>query len=107
MSLETLQIGEEGWNHLDLKSHELFETISWMLEETNMTPADVAENLMPKSDDDNAETCLTNLIKALQNSKEIANRNSELNGEDTDIRSSDGESGGGSSDEHGRIQRSR
>lgn len=47
----------------------------------NMTP-DVAENLMPKSDNDSMEIHLTNLIKALQNTKEIVSKKSELNGED-------------------------
>ncbi|KAM0005808.1 putative AAA+ ATPase domain, ATPase, AAA-type, core, AAA-type ATPase domain-containing protein [Helianthus debilis subsp. tardiflorus] len=59
-------------NYLDLDSHELFETISRMLAETKMTPADVAENLMPKSDEENAEVCLKNLIKALEEAKEEA-----------------------------------
>ncbi|CBI34993.3 unnamed protein product, partial [Vitis vinifera] len=36
-------------NYLDLDSHHLFASIRRLLEETNMTPADVAENLMPKS----------------------------------------------------------
>ncbi|KAI3692173.1 hypothetical protein L6452_31982 [Arctium lappa] len=59
-------------NYLDLESHKLFTTISRLLEETNMTPADVAENLMPKSDEENAESCLNNLIKSLEDAKEEA-----------------------------------
>ncbi|GJU63853.1 AAA-ATPase ASD, mitochondrial-like protein [Tanacetum coccineum] len=43
-------------NYLDIESHELFATISQLLEETNMTPADVAGKLMPKSPAENAET---------------------------------------------------
>ncbi|KAL0307363.1 UNVERIFIED_CONTAM: AAA-ATPase [Sesamum angustifolium] len=35
-----------------------------------MTPADVAENLMPKSGSDDAETCLRRLMKALEEAKE-------------------------------------
>ncbi|KAJ0602165.1 putative ATPase, AAA-type, core, AAA-type ATPase domain-containing protein [Helianthus annuus] len=42
------------------------------VEETKMTPADVAENLMPKSDEENAEVCLKNLIKSLEEAKEEA-----------------------------------
>lgn len=57
-------------NYLDLDSHVLFERISELLGETKMTPADVAENLMPKCLDDDPETCLENLIKALKESKE-------------------------------------
>ncbi|KAL5740181.1 hypothetical protein ACOSQ2_029361 [Xanthoceras sorbifolium] len=30
-----------------------------------MTPADVAENIMPKSDEEDTESCLKNLIEAL------------------------------------------
>lgn len=37
-------------NYLDLETHELFERITRLLGETDMTPADVADNLMPKSD---------------------------------------------------------
>ncbi|PWA88856.1 ATPase, AAA-type, core [Artemisia annua] len=57
-------------NYLDLESHELFATISQLLEETNMSPADVAENLMPKSAQENAENCLNSLIKSLENAKQ-------------------------------------
>ncbi|GKF49087.1 hypothetical protein Tco_0142338, partial [Tanacetum coccineum] len=42
-------------NYLDIESHELFATISQLLEETNITPADVAGKLMPKSAAENAE----------------------------------------------------
>ncbi|GKB87642.1 AAA-ATPase ASD, mitochondrial-like protein isoform X2 [Tanacetum coccineum] len=66
-------------NYLDVESHELFVTIGQLLEETNMTPADVAENLMPKSDEDNANTCLNNLIKCLENAKEGASKKSYEN----------------------------
>ncbi|KAM0029838.1 putative AAA+ ATPase domain, ATPase, AAA-type, core [Helianthus debilis subsp. tardiflorus] len=59
-------------NYLDLESHELFETIRIMLPEAKMTPADVAENLMPNSDEENAEICLNNLIKSLEDAKEAA-----------------------------------
>ncbi|KAI3690166.1 hypothetical protein L2E82_48143 [Cichorium intybus] len=59
-------------NYLDLESHELFSTISRLLEVTNMTPADVAENLMPKSFEDNAASCLNKLIQSLENAKEEA-----------------------------------
>ncbi|XP_050381724.1 AAA-ATPase ASD, mitochondrial-like [Argentina anserina] len=59
-------------NYLDLESHELFGTIERLLGETNMTPADVAENLMPKSDIEDADSCLKSLIEALENAKEEA-----------------------------------
>ncbi|KAL0307357.1 UNVERIFIED_CONTAM: AAA-ATPase [Sesamum angustifolium] len=57
-------------NYLGIDSHELFETVRQQLEETKMTPADVAENLMPKSGSDDAETCLRRLMKALEEAKE-------------------------------------
>ncbi|KAK9077838.1 hypothetical protein SSX86_006176 [Deinandra increscens subsp. villosa] len=59
-------------NYLDLESHELFETIGQMLGETKITPADVAESLMPKSDEENADICLNKLIKSLEDAKEEA-----------------------------------
>lgn len=34
-----------------------------------MTPADVAENLMPKSFVEDSETCLKNLVKSLEEAK--------------------------------------
>ncbi|KAK2999937.1 hypothetical protein RJ639_024022 [Escallonia herrerae] len=59
-------------NYLKLESHHLFAKISGLLEETEMTPADVAENLMPKTSPGNAETCLESLIGALEKAKEEA-----------------------------------
>jgi|UniRef100_A0A2N9EKU3 AAA+ superfamily predicted ATPase len=64
-------------NYLDVDSHQLFATIGQMLEETKMTPADVAENLMPKSLDEDAETCLENLIEAIKMAKEEAIKKAE------------------------------
>ncbi|KAI0523345.1 hypothetical protein KFK09_005740 [Dendrobium nobile] len=59
-------------NYLGIKDHTLFEKIQRLLEERNITPADVAENLMPKKITEVAgsvEVCLTNLIQALMESK--------------------------------------
>ncbi|OMP08350.1 hypothetical protein COLO4_06560 [Corchorus olitorius] len=64
-------------NYLEIDFHPLFEEIEAMLGETKMTPADVAENLMPKSDYDKEETCLIRLIKALKAAKEEANKKAE------------------------------
>ncbi|EOY03336.1 P-loop containing nucleoside triphosphate hydrolases superfamily protein [Theobroma cacao] len=65
-------------NYLDIELHPLFGEISSLLEETDMTPADVAENLMLKSDDDEEdETCLKNLIEALKDAKEEARKKAE------------------------------
>ncbi|XP_043704598.1 AAA-ATPase ASD, mitochondrial-like [Telopea speciosissima] len=60
-------------NYLDLDSHPLFETIHGLMGETQITPADVAENLMPKSLGENSKVdCLEALVSALQVAKEEA-----------------------------------
>ncbi|KAK7266281.1 hypothetical protein RIF29_18924 [Crotalaria pallida] len=65
-------------NYLDIDSHHLFGRIGNLLKEINMTPADVAENLMPKSVSEDVEACLQNLIKALDEiSKEEAWKKAE------------------------------
>ncbi|GKB02702.1 AAA-ATPase ASD, mitochondrial-like protein [Tanacetum coccineum] len=53
-------------NYLYLKSHVLFDKIHFMLEEVDMTPPDVAENLMPKTSPGDPEGCLSSLIRALE-----------------------------------------
>lgn len=59
-------------NYLKVETHPLFDTIQRLMEETKITPADVAENLMPKSPSDNVEKCLSSLIQALEEAKEEA-----------------------------------
>ncbi|KAF9625523.1 hypothetical protein IFM89_023834 [Coptis chinensis] len=60
-------------NYLDLDTHHLFEIIEQMLGVTQITPADVAENLMPKTKNGNfADICLQNLVQALKNVQEEA-----------------------------------
>ncbi|KAF9625524.1 hypothetical protein IFM89_023835 [Coptis chinensis] len=56
-------------NYLDIESHHLFGVIEQLLGETQMTPADVAENLMLTTLTRNTETCLENLILALKDVK--------------------------------------
>ncbi|KDO72428.1 hypothetical protein CISIN_1g035603mg [Citrus sinensis] len=70
-------------NYLEIESHELFHEIGSLLGETDITPADVAENLMPKSDEDDAGTCLKNLIEALKAAKEKAKKNA---GEEAELK---------------------
>ncbi|KAK3006802.1 hypothetical protein RJ639_015763 [Escallonia herrerae] len=53
-------------NYLGIEAHPMCESIRQLMEVTKITPADVAENLMPKSAKDNAEKCLLNLIRALE-----------------------------------------
>ncbi|KAK9048164.1 hypothetical protein SSX86_032873 [Deinandra increscens subsp. villosa] len=60
-------------NYLYLESHDLFEEIRRLLAEAEMTPADVAENLMPKTSPADPESCLRSLIGALEKVKEEAN----------------------------------
>ncbi|XP_073108212.1 AAA-ATPase At3g28580-like [Elaeis guineensis] len=57
-------------NYLDVDSHPLFGAIRDLMEEVKITPADVAENLMPKSVDEDAGSCLENLILAMNKAKE-------------------------------------
>ncbi|KQJ85594.1 AAA-ATPase ASD, mitochondrial [Brachypodium distachyon] len=61
-------------NYLDVDEHELFGEIRRMLEETDMSPADVAENLMPmsKKKKRDPDVCLAGLIEALKKAKEEA-----------------------------------
>ncbi|XP_059442741.1 AAA-ATPase At3g28580-like [Corylus avellana] len=59
-------------NYLDLEMHPMFDAVQRLIGETKITPADVAESLMPKSLLDDAETCLSNLIQALEEAKEKA-----------------------------------
>ncbi|RZC72878.1 hypothetical protein C5167_048350 [Papaver somniferum] len=56
--------------YLDLESHELFDTIRHLIHEVKVSPADVAENLMPKTIERDSQACLQNLIKALEKIKE-------------------------------------
>ncbi|GMJ04215.1 AAA-ATPase 1, ATPase-in-Seed-Development [Hibiscus trionum] len=65
-------------NYLEIDSHSLFAEIETLLGETKMTPADVAENLMPKSDYDEVETCLKRLIEALKEAREKAEDEARL-----------------------------
>ncbi|KAJ6970377.1 hypothetical protein NC653_034846 [Populus alba x Populus x berolinensis] len=57
-------------NYLRLEAHPLFDKIESLMKETRITPADVAESLMPKSPLDDAEKCLSHLIQALDEAKE-------------------------------------
>ncbi|KAI3858922.1 hypothetical protein MKW98_028655 [Papaver atlanticum] len=75
--IELSYCGFEGFkilakNYLDIDYHELFEPIKCLIEETQMTPADVAENLMPKTINGDPEICLNNLIEGLEKAKEDA-----------------------------------
>ncbi|XP_022720102.1 AAA-ATPase ASD, mitochondrial-like [Durio zibethinus] len=59
-------------NYWNIDSHPLFEKIKQLFSEVNMTPADVAENLMPKTLGGDVITSLETLIQALETVKEGA-----------------------------------
>ncbi|KAJ1688085.1 hypothetical protein LUZ63_019475 [Rhynchospora breviuscula] len=57
-------------NYLKVEQHKLFDTIQTLLSEVNITPADVAEELMPKrSIEDDVGESLKNLIKVMEDKK--------------------------------------
>ena len=58
-------------NYLKLEAHPLFDTIERLIGEVKITPADVAENLMPKSPLDDPHKCLSNLIVALEEAAKV------------------------------------
>ncbi|KAJ4888212.1 P-loop containing nucleoside triphosphate hydrolases superfamily protein [Raphanus sativus] len=64
-------------NYLDIESHELYGEIKRLLEETDMSPADVAETLMPKSDEEDADVCIKRLVKTVEEEKEKARKVAE------------------------------
>ncbi|KAE9601462.1 putative ATPase, AAA-type, core, AAA-type ATPase domain-containing protein [Lupinus albus] len=57
-------------NYFKIETHPMFDTIKRLLSEVKITPADVAENLMPKSPMDDADKCLSNLIETLDTTKD-------------------------------------
>ncbi|XP_068647106.1 AAA-ATPase At3g28580-like [Aristolochia californica] len=61
-------------NYLDIDHHPLFGTVERLLEEVKISPADIAEQLMPKTLDSNpadtATTCLKDLIQTMTKLKE-------------------------------------
>ncbi|CAM0905581.1 unnamed protein product [Alopecurus aequalis] len=52
-------------NYHGLDAHPVFDNVKALLDEAKITSADVAEHLMPKCADDDAESCLASLVKAL------------------------------------------
>ncbi|KAK1259188.1 hypothetical protein QJS04_geneDACA020027 [Acorus gramineus] len=63
-------------NYLGIENHKLFEKIQRLLGEVQITPADVAENLMTKTCsrgvEEDANACLEDLIRTLEKEKEDA-----------------------------------
>lgn len=56
-------------NYLEIDTHPLFDHIGKLLNEVDLTPADVAEHLMPKSVSNKVEVCLESLVEALEEAK--------------------------------------
>ncbi|XP_040985642.1 AAA-ATPase ASD, mitochondrial-like [Juglans microcarpa x Juglans regia] len=71
-------------NYLDLDMHPMFDAIKKLIGETEITPADVADNLMPKSSLDDADKCLSNLIQILEEAKEKAAKKKDEEGKVND-----------------------
>ncbi|CAN0903462.1 AAA-ATPase At3g28580 [Linum grandiflorum] len=61
-----------AWNYLRLQDHPMFSEVDRLIKEINITPADVAENLMLKSPSDDSARCLSRLIAAMEEVKEDA-----------------------------------
>ncbi|KAL5742296.1 hypothetical protein ACOSP7_029028 [Xanthoceras sorbifolium] len=72
-------------NYLDIESHDLFVRIGELLGDTNMTPADVAEHLMPKTVPADAEISLRSLIQGLELAKEEAKLKAEKEAKETPV----------------------
>lgn len=56
-------------NYLDLDSHNKFDDVRRLLSESQISTADVAESLVPKSAEMGADECLGNLIAELRKAK--------------------------------------
>uniref|UniRef100_A0A1J3DQT5 Putative mitochondrial chaperone BCS1-B n=1 Tax=Noccaea caerulescens TaxID=107243 RepID=A0A1J3DQT5_NOCCA len=64
-------------NYLEIESHGLYGEIERLFGETDMSPADVAETLMPKSDEEDADICIKRLVKTLEEEKDKAKKLAE------------------------------
>ncbi|MBA0589454.1 hypothetical protein Gorai_018201 [Gossypium raimondii] len=64
-------------NYQKLDSHKLFGRIQDLLREVRITPADVAEHLMPKTASRDLQTCFESLIQALESAKQAQDSNKE------------------------------
>jgi ATP-dependent 26S proteasome regulatory subunit len=72
-------------NYLDFEMHPMFDAVERLMGETKITPADVAENLMPKSPTDDAEKCISSLIQALEEAKEEAAKKKDEDVQETTV----------------------
>ncbi|CAL1367987.1 unnamed protein product [Linum trigynum] len=80
-SFEAFKVLARNYLKLDEEEgddHPMFATVERLMKEMKITPADVAENLMPKSPLDDADTCLSRLILAMEEAKEAAEMEREV-----------------------------
>lgn len=75
-------------NYLDVEESDLFEEVKRLLEdqEIKMTPADIAENLLPKSEYEGSETCLKRLIQVLKQAKRKVEDDLEEKKRETEVK---------------------
>ncbi|KAI4365899.1 hypothetical protein MLD38_021840 [Melastoma candidum] len=59
-------------NYHNLEKHAMFDRVQQLLAQVKMTPADIAEHLMPKSPTDEGDKCLSRLIQALEEAEAAA-----------------------------------
>lgn len=79
-----------AYNYLKVDAHQLFDKITELLGDARMTPADVAEHLMPKTLPGNPVACLESLVAALEKAKE----DSRVKIEDEEDEDEDGDGDG-------------
>ncbi|OVA06137.1 hypothetical protein BVC80_1635g5 [Macleaya cordata] len=94
--IEMSYCGFEGFkilakNYLDLDSHHLFETIRHLINDIQMSHADVAENLMPKTISRDPEACLKSLIQGLAKAEEDERLKAEEEAKEKDLSNKSGE----------------
>ncbi|KAL0535451.1 hypothetical protein IC582_029781 [Cucumis melo] len=65
-------------NYLNVETHELFGEIKELFNNVKMTPADVAENLMPKSRQEGAEHSLRRFIGSLEEKKRVEEKKKRM-----------------------------
>ncbi|KAG7022239.1 AAA-ATPase ASD, mitochondrial, partial [Cucurbita argyrosperma subsp. argyrosperma] len=82
--IEMSYCGFEGFkvlamNYLDVEWHDCYEKIEQLLEEIEVTPADVAENLTPKFEGEEVNDCFNRLIDVLEKKKQESCENDMKN----------------------------
>ncbi|KAL9227397.1 hypothetical protein vseg_003088 [Gypsophila vaccaria] len=76
-SFEGFRVLVKNYLFVEDEEYALFDEVKKLLNEVKVTPADVAENLMPKNSEENAQTCIKKLICALEDAKKKQNAGEE------------------------------